>query len=507
MNPNIFLQAGILIAGVILGYFIPRLITKQKLSGLEEELKLKKASASLEAEKLILEAKEKARSLLDSQKNEEREKMVAIEKLEAKIQAKEESLERQIKEIDRKEAALRTENSNIEAIKKEVDVIKKSLSGELEKIAGFSKEEAKKELFGKVESEYKEELPRLIQRLERDKREDIEKRTSEIITTAIQRYSRSHVADLTTTVFQLPSEELKGKIIGKEGRNIRTLERLTGVELVVDETPDTMVISSFDPLRREIAKVALEKLIKDGRIHPAKIEEKVLEATNELSKRMIAIGEEAALEVGIVGLPREIVQLLGRLHFRTSYGQNVLVHSIEMAHISGIIAAELGANVEIAKKGALLHDIGKAISHEVEGTHVELGRKILKKYGIEEAVIRAMESHHEEYPYSTPESFIVGAADALSAARPGARRDTVEAYIKRLQDLERIVNSFDGVRTSYALSAGREMRVFVVPEKVDDFKALQMARDIAGKIQAEMKYPGEIKVNVIRELRAVEYAR
>lgn len=514
MNSNTLLEVTILVVGAILGYFIPRFLTKQRINAIDGELRLKQESASLQAEKLILDAKEKARAILEAEKddlealkNDEREKTIAIEKLGAKIQAKEESLERQVKEISRKEALLQGEMGNIEIIKKDIDAIKKSLSGELEKIAGFSKEDAKRELFAKVENEYKEELPRIIQRLEKDKRESIEKRTSEIITTAIQRYSRSHVADLTTTVFQLPSEELKGKIIGKEGRNIRTLERLTGIELVVDETPDTMVISSFDPLRREIAKVTLEKLIKDGRIHPAKIEEKVLEATNELNKRMVEIGEEAALEVGIVGLPREIVQLLGRLHFRTSYGQNVLVHSIEMAHISGIIAAELGVNVEIAKKGALLHDIGKAISHEVEGTHVELGRKILKKYGIEEAVIRAMESHHEEYPYSTPESFIVGAADALSAARPGARRDTVEAYIKRLHDLERIVNSFDGVRSSYALSAGREMRVFVVPEKVDDFRALQMARDIAAKIQTEMKYPGEIKVNVIRELRAVEYAR
>ncbi len=507
MNQGLLIEAGILIIGAILGYFAPRLIASQKLKSLQEELRIKKESAKNEVDRLLIDAKNQAHKLLEDQRREERDLKGSLEKLEARVMGKEESLNRQIKDIERKENSLRDESSKIDSIKKDVEGIKKSLGTELERIAGFSVDDAKKELFKKVENEYREELPRIIQKLERDKRETIEKRSLDIITTAIQRYARSHVADLTTTAFHLPNEELKGKIIGKEGRNIRTLERLTGVELIVDETPDSIIISSFDPLRREIAKLSLEKLIKDGRIQPAKIEEKVAESTQELNKRMIQIGEEAAIEIGIIGLPKEIVQLLGRLHFRTSYGQNVLVHSIEMAHISGIIAAELGANVEVAKKGALLHDIGKAISHEVEGTHVELGRKILKKYGIEDSVIKAMESHHEEYPFSTPESFIVGAADALSAARPGARRDTVEAYIKRLEDLERIVNGFEGVRTSYALSAGREVRVFVVPEKVDDFRALQMARDIASKIQAEMKYPGEIKVNVIREIRAVEYAK
>jgi len=305
----------------------------------------------------------------------------------------------------------------------------------------------------------------------------------------------------------LPNEEIKGKIIGREGRNIRALERATGVELIIDESPENIIISSFDPLRREIARLALEKLIKDGRIQPAKIEEKVEEAKQEISKRLSEIGEQASLEVGVINLPKDILQLLGRLHFRTSYGQNVLVHSIEMAHISSMIAAELGLNVEVAKKGALLHDIGKAISHEVEGTHVNLGRKILKKYGIDDAVIQAMESHHEEYPFSTPESFVVAAADILSAARPGARRDTVENYLKRLGDLEKIAGGFEGVKTAYALSAGREIRVFVVPEKIDDFGAFQLAKNIASKIQSEMKYPGEIKVNVIREMRAVEYAK
>ena len=307
--------------------------------------------------------------------------------------------------------------------------------------------------------------------------------------------------------FNLPSDEMKGRIIGKEGRNIKTIERMTGCEIIIDETPETIIISSFDPLRREIARLALAKLVKDGRIQPAKIEERVEEAKAEIEKRMYEIGEEAAYETGIFDLPKEIIHLLGRLNFRTSFGQNVLTHSIEMAHLAGMIAAELGADVEVAKKGALLHDIGKAIDHEVEGTHVELGRKILSKYGVSDPVIKAMESHHDDYPFSTPESFIVAAVDALSAARPGARRGTLEHYIKRLDDLEKIANSFDGVEQAYAVSAGRELRIFVIPEKIDDFGALQLARDIANKIKSDLNYPGEIKVNVIRETRAVEYAK
>jgi len=300
---------------------------------------------------------------------------------------------------------------------------------------------------------------------------------------------------------------LKGKIIGKEGRNIRTLERVTGVEIIVDETPGAITISSFDPMRREIAKLALEKLIKDGRIQPAKIEEQCEAAKAEINDRLKRAGEEAAYELGILDLPREIILLLGRLMFRTSYGQNVLNHSVEVAHIAGMLAAELKANVDIAKRGALLHDIGKAVDHEVQGTHVEIGRKILKKYGVNELVIRAMEAHHEDYPYAIPEAYIVAAADAISAARPGARRDSLENYVKRLEDLEAIATGFPGVKNVYAISAGREIRVFVEPEKIDDFAALRLAKDIAGKIESELRYPGEIKVNVIREIRAVEYAK
>lgn len=482
--------------GAVLGYFIRQFLSAKKLTSAENKV-----------QSLLLEAKEKASAVLDEVKKEERERKTQLARLEERLLRKEETLEKHSKLLLEKEEKLGEEAEKLNAVKAEVDELQKKTLARLEKIAGLSTEEARINLMREVEEGYKQEVVSAVQRLEKEKREEIEKKSAEIITTAIQRYARAHVSEITTSVFHLSNEDLKGKIIGREGRNIRALERATGVEIIVDETPESIVISSFDPLRREITKLTLEKLLKDGRIQPAKIEEKVEEAKQELDKRMYEIGERATLEVGVIGLPKEIIQLLGRLHFRTSYGQNVLTHSVEMAHIAGMIAAELGSNVEIAKKGALLHDIGKAISHEVEGTHVELGKKILGKYGIDERITQAMQSHHEEYPYSTPESYIVAAADILSAARPGARRDTVENYLRRLEDLEKIAAGFAGVKSAYALSAGREIRVFVVPEKIDDFGALQLARDIASRIHSELKYPGEIKVNVIRETRAVEYAK
>ncbi len=496
MISTILLGGVLLVLGLGLGYFIRQSISAKHASSLEER-----------AKKVILEAQEKAVSLLEDVQRDERERKAKLDTTEERLMKKDESLEQRSSDLSKTEANLKEQLANVDRIKQEADELQKKTVVQLEKIAGLSAEQAKVKLFDELKNQYQHDLVKTIQSLEHEKREEVEKKSLEIITTAIQRYARSHVADLTTTAFHLPNEEMKGKIIGREGRNIRTLERLTGAELIVDESPETILISSFDPLRRETARLALEKLVKDGRIQPAKIEEKVEEAKNELNKRMMEVGEQAALEIGVVDFPKEILQLLGRLHFRTSYGQNVLVHSVEMAHISGIMAAELGANVEIAKRAALLHDIGKAISHEVEGTHVNLGRKILQKYGIDEKIIRGMESHHEEYPFSTPESFIVTAADILSAARPGARRDTAENYLKRLEELEKIATSFEGVKSAYALSAGREIRIFVVPEKIDDFGALQLAKNVASKVQTEMKYPGEIKVNVIRETRAVEFAR
>ncbi len=497
----------ILAAGVAIGYISRQVLASKVAKSVEGKAKAEYEKAREEARGLVVEAEERASGILEEIKKDERERKVQLDRVEERLLRREEGIERQLKDVASKESHVGEEAARLGKERVQVAELQKNIKSEFEKVAGLSADEAKKMLFKRVEEDYAKDLAQSIQKLEQERREEIEKRSLEIIVTAMQRYARSHVADATTSVLNLPNEEIKGKIIGREGRNIRTLERLTGVELVVDEAPESILISSFDPLRREIAKLALEKLIKDGRIQPVKIEEKVEEAKSELEKRMMEIGEGAAYEVGIVDLPKEIIKLLGRLHFRTSYGQNVLTHSVEMAHLAGMIASELGANVDVAKRGALVHDIGKAISHEVEGTHVELGRKILQKYNIPDPVVKAMEAHHEEYPFSTTESFIVAAVDALSAARPGARRDTVEHYLKRLGDLEKIASGFPGVKNAYALSAGREIRVFVTPEKLDDFGAFQLAKDIATKIQSELKYPGEIKVNVIREIRAVEYAK
>ena len=497
----------VLVLGLAAGYAVRLFVAKRRINSAENQLNEQLEKIKTEAKEIVLTAKERAAKLLEEIKDEEKFRKVQLDKFEDRLLKKEESLERQLTDFAAQKLSHEDNLKRLNSERAAIDELRGKIMGELERVANLSVADAKKQILAKVEEEHRGDLLVVMNRLEGERREEIEKKSLEIITSAIQRYSRSHISEATTSVFQLPDEDLKGKIIGREGRNIRTLERLCGVEIIVDETPDTIVLSSFDPLRRETARMALEKLIKDGRIQPAKIEEKVEEARQELNKRMIEIGENAALEVGIIGLPKEIIQLLGRLNFRTSFGQNVLIHSIEMAHISGMIAAELGANIEVAKKAALLHDIGKAIDHEVQGTHVELGRKILQKYKIDELVIRSMESHHDEYPYSTSEAYIVAAADILSASRPGARRGTVENYIKRLEDLEKIAMSFNGVKNVYALSAGREIRVFVVPEKIDDFGALQMAKDIAHKIQSELQYPGEIKVNVIREMRAVEVAR
>ncbi len=489
------------------GYIVRQSLASRSANSVEQKIKARLEEAKAKAQELVLDAEKKAADILAQSKRDEREIRTRSEKMEARLLDKEEDLDKRLNSLHEERKVLDTKSKNLEVLEKEAESTRDKAISELERVSGLKKEDAKAEIVKEIQERYRQDLAQDMQKMDRDRSDELEKKGLNIITTAIQRYARSHVSELTTSVFQLPSEEFKGKIIGREGRNIRTLERETGVEFVVDETPDAIIISSYDPMRREIARLSLEKLVKDGRIQPVKIEEKVAEAKSEIQKRMHEIGEAAAFELGIYDLPKEIVQLLGRLHFRTSFGQNVLTHSIEMAYVSGMLAAELGANIEIAKKGALLHDIGKAIDQDVEGTHVELGRKILKKYGIDELIIRAMESHHEEYPFSTPESYIVTAADVLSAARPGARRGTVENYIKRLEDLEKIASSFAGVKSSYAVSAGRELRIFVIPEKIDDFGALQLARDIATKIQSELKYPGEIKVNVIRETRAVEYAK
>jgi ribonuclease Y len=499
--------AGLIFLGLVAGYFIRQLIAVRQGNSIEQKIKKQIEETKAKTKEIILEAQEKATSLLEEAKKEERENKIQLGRLEERLLKKEEQIDQRTEDLRKKEEEINQDIQKLKNTKSEIDELKQKAISELEKTSHLSTEEAREFLFKNIQEKYRQELSLLIQKLEKEKRDEIEKKSLDIMTTAIQRYARSHVTEVTTSVFDLGDEDLKGKIIGREGRNIRALERATGVELIIDETPDAIVISSFDPVRRELAKLALQKLIKDGRIQPAKIEEKVEEARQELNKKIVEFGENAVYEVGIYDLPREIVQLLGRLNFRLSYGQNVLTHSIETAYLASMIASELNCNVEVAKKAALLHDIGKAIDHEVAGNHVELGQKILKKYGIGEDVIKAMESHHEEYPFASPEAYIVAAADALSAARPGARRDSLENYLKRLEDLEKTALSFSGVKNAYAVSAGRELRIFVIPEKIDDFRALQLARDIAKKIESELKYPGEIKVNVIREVRAVEYAK
>ena len=412
-----------------------------------------------------------------------------------------------MKKVSQKGDELNSRVEQIKSVRDEIEKVKTEVQKNLERAAKLSESEAKEELLKEVQKKYDEDLKERLEKLERRNTESFEKRGREILTTVIQRLASPTTSEVTTTVVNLPNEDLKGRIIGREGRNIRTLERLTGVEVIVDDTPETIVISGFDPVRRQIAKTALENLIADGRIQPARIEEMVEKAKQEIDDTMKQAAEEAAYDVGILDLDPRLMKILGRLKFRTSYGQNVLAHSIEMAHIAGMLAAELGADVLIAKKGALLHDIGKALDHEVQGSHVEIGRRILQKFSVDERIIKAMQAHHGEYPYETLESIIVQTADAISGSRPGARRDTIENYLKRLEELEQIAKSFEGVEKSYAIQAGREIRIFVTPEKLGDAESKLLARSIADKIQQELRYPGEIKVTLIREMRVIEYAK
>jgi len=504
---QIALAIGGALIGAFLGYQLKQKADAKLSRSAEQKIKQKLEDSEAQVKEIINNAEKKAESILDEAKKEEKEKKAAIERTEERLLKKEEFLSKDETDLRKKSEELKTIEENLKSEEEKIKTAQSSIAEELSKIGKLTPEEARKKIFTEAEEGHKEELLSILQKLEREKKEAIEKKSLDIITTVTQRYSRSHISDITTTAFTLKNEELKGKIIGREGRNIRALERITGVEFIIDETPDTILISGFDPVRREIARLTLEKLIQDGRIQPAKIEEKAEESKLEIDKRTQAIGEEAVYEVGILNLPKEIVHLIGRLHFRTGYGQNALTHSMEVAFIAGMLAEELGVNVDVAKKGALLHDIGKAIDYEVAGNHVDLGIKILKKYDIDPKVIEAMQSHHDDYPYASPESFIVAAADIISAARPGARRGTLEQYVKRLEDLEKIASTFNGVKSSYAVAAGRELRVFVTPEKIDDFGALQLAKNVASKIEAEMKYPGDIKVTIIREMRAVEYAR
>lgn len=509
MNQFILLFAGVLalFVGSILGYFARQSIAKKQAGTIEEKLQKKISQAKDEAEVLLAQAKQKAQSILAEAEKEQaqrRQELLATERLLLK---REQILDEKLSRFEAKEKEFSRRVEQLKKIKQDLEKSRREAQGKLEKIAGLSKAEAKKELISSLEKEYQKDILGKVEKLEQEGWQKFEKKARGLVALAIQKVAVPQVSELTTTTVALPSEDIKGRIIGKEGRNIRTLERLTGVELLLDENPEAVVISSFDPIRRQVAKIALEKLISDGRIQPTRIEEQVKVAQSQINNQIKEAGEQAVFEAGLVGLDPKLVQLLGRLRFRTSYTQNVLQHSLEVGFLAEALAQELGADAKVAKKAGLLHDIGKSIDRHVEGSHVDIGIKILEKFGVEKEVISAMKSHHEEYPYESVEAIIVQASDAISASRPGARRDTLENYLKRLEDLEQIAVSFSGVEKAYAISAGREIRVFVKPEEVDDWAARKMARDIANKIQQELKYPGEIKVTLIRESRVVEYAK
>lgn len=498
---------GSLILGSILGYFARQSIAKRQAHTAEAKINKLVGEAKAQAQEIILKAKDKAVKALDEIKKEEIQREEEFRGTRQRLERKEEAVETKASRLEEEEKELKERVEKVRAIKIELEQLKEDRIKNIEKIARLSQAQAKKELLKLVEDKNKEEIFAKIQKLEKYGKEELEKKAQDIMVSALQRYGASHAAEITTTTVNLPNEEIKGKIIGREGRNIRTLERLSGVEIIIDDTPETIIISGFDPIRRQVAKIALEKLIADGRIQPARIEEMVEKAKEEIEAKIKEAGEAAVYDVGIIGLDPRLIHLLGRLSFRTSFGQNVLLHSIESTHLAGMLASELGADVVVAKKAGLFHDIGKALDHEISGSHVEIGIKVLEKFGIEKKVIDAMKSHHEDYPFSSIEAQIVQAAEAISAARPGARKESLENYLKRLEELEKIATSFEGIEKAYAIQAGREIRVFVSPDKIDDLQAHKLAKDIAQEIEKELKYPGEIKVNVIRETRVIEYAR
>ncbi|MBP6856158.1 MAG: ribonuclease Y [Candidatus Pacebacteria bacterium] len=493
--------------GAGLGYYLRILISKGQRGSMELEIKQMLVGAKEEAGRILDESKKKADERSEALKEEERTKEAEFKKTEERLIKKEGLLDARQTEIDREVENIKLKIDEIKKVKERIDVADEQKTRELERVSTLSRDQAKEELVRTIEKNFEEDLMIRIQKMEHANHEKLDRRAKEILSTTIQRLASSTASEMMTTNVTIPSDDIKGKIIGKEGRNIRAFERTAGVELIVDDTPGTIIISSFDPVRRQIARVALENLILDGRIQPAKIEELVEKAKEEINKIIKEKGEQAVYECGIFNFDPRIIAIIGRLYFRTSYGQNVLQHSIEMAHISGMLAEELGADVYVAKAGALVHDIGKALDHEVQGTHIDIGIRILQKFGADPRIITAMKSHHDDCPHESIEAVIVQTADYISGGRPGARRDTVENYLKRLKELEALVNGFQEVEKSYAISAGREVRVFVTPEKVTDVEAKELARNVAQKIENELKYPGEIKVTVIRENRIVEYAR
>ncbi|HAJ74569.1 MAG TPA: ribonuclease Y [Lachnospiraceae bacterium] len=464
-------------------------------------------TAETKKREALLEVKEESLKLKNEQDRENRERRAELQKYERRVLSKEESVERKSDALERKESNLSAKETELNRKKKQVDELQEKRVQELERISGFTSEQAKEYLLKSVEDEVKVDVARLYKELSSQAKNDASRKAQEYVVTAIQKCAVDHVSETTISVVELPSDEMKGRIIGREGRNIKALENATGVDLIIDDTPEAVVLSSFDPIRREVARIALEKLIIDGRIHPARIEEMVEKARREVDARIREAGEAAAMEVGVRGIHPELIRLLGRMTFRTSYGQNALQHSIEVAQLCGLLAGEIGLDVRMAKRAGLLHDIGKSIDHELEGSHIQIGADLCRKYKEPAIVINSVESHHGDVEQTSLISCIVQAADAISASRPGARRETLDAYTNRLKDLENITNSFKGVEKSFAIQAGREVRVMVVPEQVDDAQMVLLARDISKQIEAELEYPGQIKVNVIRESRVTDFAK